>query len=187
VKERVAVFGGSFDPPHLGHALACFWALESGQVDRVLLIPAALHAFGKQYTARFDQRMAMCRLAVQRLADAVSVSDIEGRRPGVSYMVDTLRALEQEMPASTFRLLVGTDVAQEVHKWRESEEVLRRAPLLELPRPLPGQRFDERPGALPPISSTQVRDALKSGHGVEHLLAATVTAYIRSHGLYEVR
>lgn len=181
---RLGIFGGSFDPPHLGHTMACLWALESGEVDRVLLVPVARHAFGKEAEAPFEQRVAMARLAVERLGEGAEVSDIEGRRPGINYMVDTLRELSVARPATEFRLIVGSDVAEEVSKWRMADAVVAMAPLLELPRPRTGERFDERPGALPPISSTAVRQALRSGTDVSLFLSARVRDYIRQHGLY---
>lgn len=180
---RLGIFGGTFDPPHLGHVLACLWALESGEVDRVVLVPVGRHAFGKQPVASFEHRLAMCRSAVARLAASVEVSDIEGRREGVSFMVDTLRALKAER-GCPMRLLTGTDVAAEVQKWREPEAVLELAPLLEIPRPRPGERFDDRPGALPPISSTDVRRALAGDLPVTLFLSHPVREYIAAQGLY---
>jgi nicotinate-nucleotide adenylyltransferase len=182
---RFGIFGGTFDPPHLGHAMACLWALETGEVDRVLMIPTARHAFGKQPAAGFDHRLAMCRLAARHLGEHVEISDIEGRREGVSYMVDTLRALAADRPGATFRLLVGTDIVGDVPKWRESAEILRLAPLLVLPRLLPGDRPEARPGALPAVSSTVVRAALR-GHGsTGELIARSVRDYITANRLYE--
>lgn len=181
---RLGIFGGSFDPPHLGHTLACLWALESGEVDGIVMIPTARHAFGKQPSASFTDRMAMCRVAVSRLGDLVEVSDMEGRREGVSYMADTLREVLAERPGISLRLIVGTDVAGEVSKWRDSAEVLRLSPLLVLPRLMPGDSILERPGALPAISSTQVRESLRSGSDAMHFIGHDVREYIRTHGLY---
>lgn len=181
---RYGVFGGSFDPPTLGHSLACLWALETGEIDRILLIPVARHAFGKEPLATFAQRLEMCRLATARLGDAVEVSDIESHREGTSYMVDTLRILSEKKPDDQFRLMIGSDVAAEVHKWKESAEVLRLAPLLELPRLLPGENLKDRPGILPPISSTQAREALKNNGSAHLFVGSEVLRYLRHHQLY---
>lgn len=184
---RTAVFGGSFDPPHLGHVLACLWALECGEVDRVVLIPVARHAFGKVHGAPFEHRLEMCRRAVARLGGGVLVSDIEARREGVSYMVDTLRLLREELPDTTeLRLLVGSDVAADVPRWRNGAEVVRLAPVLELPRPHPEERFGDRPGALPPISSTEARRALaqQDAAALRLLIPASVREYIATQNLY---
>ena len=182
---RLAIFGGSFDPPTLGHTMACLWALESGEVDRVLLIPVAHHAFGKEPGADFPHRLAMCRLATGRLGGGVQVLDIEARRPGISYTIDTLDALAAEFPGARFRLLTGSDVAAQIGKWRRGDEVLRRAPLLEIPRPLAGESTGDRPGALAAISSTAARNALAAADPTASLfLGAAVRQYIRQHGLY---
>jgi nicotinate-nucleotide adenylyltransferase len=175
------VFGGSFDPPHLAHAMACLWALESGAIDRVILIPVAVHAFGKTPGANFAHRLAMCRLVAARFGDAVEVNDTEGRRAGTSFMIDTLRELHRERPRAGFRLIAGSDVVGEIPKWRESAEVLRLAPVLEIPRPGGGAAL---PNALPDISSSIVRDRLRAGLPMEGWLSANVSDYIRSNGLY---
>ncbi|MBI1292961.1 adenylyltransferase/cytidyltransferase family protein [bacterium] len=181
---RIGVFGGSFDPPHLGHTLACLWALETGEIDRVLLVPVARHAFGKSPGADFGQRMAMCRLAVAHLAPFVEISDIEGRREGTSFMIDTLRLLVAERPSDTFRLICGSDVVAELPKWRESAEVLRIAPVLELPRPRRGATVEENPGAIPPISSSHVRELLRTGAPLGTVLGKSVRDHIAANHLY---
>lgn len=179
---RLGIFGGSFDPPHLAHAMAVLWGLESGEVDRVIVVPVAQHAFGKRAAAPFHHRMEMCRLAMALFADHVEVSPIESEREGPSYMIDTLRQLALSHPDATFRLLAGSDVAGEIPQWREGAEVLRLAPLLEIPRPHPGEsttRF-----ALPDISSTATREALRSQSDTRYLLSHTVRNYIREQRLY---
>lgn len=181
--NRIGIFGGTFDPPHLGHTLACLWALETGEVDRVMMVPVGRHAYGKAPGASFEQRVAMCRLALYHLGAAGAVSTAEDR-PGVSYMVDTLRLLQSTHPDAQFRLMVGTDVAVDVIKWREGAEVLRLAPPLPMPRPVVGVPLDQQPGALPPISSSQVRAELASGGDAASLLGHRVREYIRIHRLY---
>jgi nicotinate-nucleotide adenylyltransferase len=163
--------------------LAAYWALESGEVDRVLVVPTARHAFGKVPGASFEERLALCRIAFARLPE-VEISDIEGRRDGVSYMIDTLEQLAAERPGYALRLIVGTDVARDLPKWRRGADVLRIAPPLLLPRPQPGARFDDHPGSLPPISSSQVRECLHAGADARHLLSANVLRQIRERQLY---
>jgi len=178
---KYGVFGGSFDPPHLAHAMACLWALESGAIDRVILIPVAVHAFGKNHEVPFSHRLAMSRLLAARFGDAIEVNDTEGRRAGTSFMIDTLRELHRERPRAAFRLLVGSDVAHEIIKWREAPEVLRLAPVLEIPRP--GQRTSAA-NALPNISSSAVRERLREGLPMEGWISASVAEYIRLNSLY---
>ena len=180
---RLGVFGGTFDPPHRSHVFAVLWALQSGEVDRVLIVPTAEHAFGKHPAASFVHRAAMCRLAVQELADGlVEVSEIEGRREGTSYMVDTLRALHAEHAGSTLRLIVGSDILGEMDQWREPLEVQRLAPLLVVPRL--GHAEGDDLGQLPRLSSTHVRRILESREDASALVPHRVLTYIRANGLY---
>lgn len=183
---RIGFFGGTFDPPHIAHMMAALYALQTGQVDMVLVAPAANHAFGKRPRASFGHRVAMCRIATAHFRPGtVEVSDIEGRRDGISYTVDTLRTLAAERPGDTFRLLAGSDVVGDLPKWRESTAVLRLAPVLEIPRATLDARTPAPPGALPALSSTHIRDRLAdaSDHPI-HLLDAAVMEYIRQNDLY---
>jgi nicotinate-nucleotide adenylyltransferase len=184
---RLGVFGGTFDPPHLAHTMACLWALESGEVDRIVVVPVAHHAFGKEPAADFAHRMAMCRLAMARLGEAVEVSDLEARRPGPSYMIDTLAVLAARHPGAAMRLLVGSDVIRQLPLWHRASEVMRLAPPLEIPRPAPGESLDNRPGTLPAISSTAVRNSLRRNAGPPPipLVSRDVLSYIKQYNLYQ--
>lgn len=180
---RLGIFGGTFDPPHRSHVFAVLWALQSGEVDRVLMVPTAQHAFGKQPTASFEHRLEMCRQATREIAEGlVIVSDIEGRRDGTSYMIDTLRALAGEYPGDPMRLIVGSDILGEMHLWREPEEVRRLAPLLIVSRL--GHTGGDDLGQLPRLSSTDVRRALQADEDAARLLPHRVVEYIRANGLY---
>lgn len=184
ITGRIAIFGGSFDPPHLAHAMVALAALLGGQVDRVLVVPVGRHAWGKPTVAPFEDRLAMCRLAFRPLGQGVVVSDIEGRREGTSFMIDTLRGLAAENPDAQWRLLTGSDIEGDVAKWREGAEVIRMAPPLTSPRPVPGLPLEDQPGVMPPISSTEVRRYLAEGRPASHLVAAEVLAYAQVRKLY---
>ena len=125
--RRVAIYGGSFDPPHLGHVLSVAWALSAADVDAVWIIPTWKHAFDKEHGAAFDQRMSMCELAFDLFQD-VQVSDIERRLGGVSRTLYTLHALESEHPDTVFRLLIGADVLPTTARWHQWDEVVKVAP-----------------------------------------------------------
>jgi len=188
---NLGIFGGTFDPPHVAHAMAVLWALQSGAVDRVLVIPAARHAFGKEPGASFAQRMEMCRIAFADFAPGfVEISDIEDRREGPSYMVDTLRAVQRERAGDALRLIVGTDIVDDLPKWREGGEVQRLAPPLVVPRIVtmdPHPDLGPRPGALPLLSSTIVRGLLARRGDTTGLVSAAVRAFIEAHRLYLVQ
>ena len=153
---RVAVFGGSFNLPHLGHVLAGTWLLATGEVDHVLVVPAYRHAFGKAL-APFPLRMRLTTAAFSCVAHA-SVDPIEFELSGESRTLHTLEALARLHPTWQLRLVIGTDVLAEADKWYRFDRVRELAPPLVLPR------SDGRaPSPLPVLSSTQVRRALREG------------------------
>lgn len=181
--ERLALYGGTFDPPHVAHAMAVHWLLMQDGVDGVLVVPAAQHAFGKAPVASFDDRLAMARLMVAHLDPArVEVLDIEGRREGTSYTIDTVREILATRPDIELRLAIGSDNVTDLPKWRESAELRRLAPPVVVPRIVSPK--DVRPGALPMVSSTFVREALAGMHDEEGLVPANVMDYIMAKGLY---
>lgn len=176
----LGIFGGSFDPPHICHVLVCQYVLSMHFVDRILVIPSFSHPFSKDQ-APFEHRLAMTRMAMAGLGSAVEVSDIEATRDGYSYTVDTLRQLRPMFPSESMRLIIGSDILDEVDRWKDFDEVKRLAPPLIIPRGL-----DDAPGTFtfPPLSSTQIRAAMKSGQDVSSALQPLVLDYIARNGLY---
>jgi nicotinate-nucleotide adenylyltransferase len=153
---RVAVFGGSFNPPHLGHVLAGTWLLATGEVDHVLVVPAHRHAFGKPL-APFALRMRLAQAAFACVA-STTVDPIEFELSGESRTVHTLEALARLHPTWGLRLVIGTDVLAESDKWYRFDRIRELAPPLVLPRGSEGT-----PSPLPVVSSTQVRRLLREG------------------------
>lgn len=181
---RVGVFGGSFNPPHVAHVLACHFALMAWGLDRVVVVPAFSHPFAKEL-APFDHRLAMARLAFAHLGAAVEVSPLEGELGGISYTVDTVRELARRIPGANLHLVVGSDVAGELHLWRDWETLRDLAPPLVVPRMVPGAAAE--PGMtfhLPAISSSDLRGALAHGGDTGLALPRTVREYIALHNLY---
>lgn len=184
---QLAVYGGSFDPPHRAHVLAAKHVLATGQADRVLVVPVFQHAFNK-HMEPFEHRLRMCEIAFGGIDD-VEVSAIEGELPTPSYTVQTLRALHERYPRAQLRFVVGADALRESHKWRSFDELRQIAPLIVLGRV--GIPHPEAPEAvLPDVSSTEVRSWLGQRHlreAREELareVPAGVLDYIEAHGLY---
>ncbi len=189
----VGLFGGSFSPPHVAHLAVAEAARDRLGLDRVLWMPAATppHKQG-QRLAEAHHRLAMTRRAVAGNA-AFEVSDLEVERSGVSYTIDTLRALQAAHPATRFCLLLGGDTLVQFGSWREPEEILRRVPLVVYPRPgadlagvppavMARTTLLDRPLLDP--SSTALRRLMRAGHSVRYLVPDAVLAYIAEHGLY---
>jgi nicotinate-nucleotide adenylyltransferase len=180
-RPEIAVFGGSFDPPHLGHVLLATYALSMTRVERVLVIPVFQHAFGKPLSD-FDQRMHMCELAFADLR-RVEISDHERRLGGISRTLRLIRSLEGEWPKHRLRLLVGTDILAEKDSWQGFDEICARAPLLVAGR---GgyDAPDPRAPLLPQVSSSTVRGALARGEDISLWVPERVRAHIAAHALY---
>ncbi len=177
----VGVFGGSFNPPHVGHLLAVTYVLATEPVDRVLVIPCFDHPFGKAL-APFAHRRAMCEATFRDLA-RVEVSSIEQEMGATSRTLYTLQALQAQHPAWRLRLIVGADILSERDKWFGWSEIERLAPPVVLGRM--GHPHDEAPvPVIPEVASRDVRAMVARGDDVSAMIPRAVVQYIRDHGLY---
>jgi len=198
---RVCVFGGSFDPFHRGHRALAEAALAVNDRLLVVVAGAAPHKFLDEEGAVPDQtpfhhRVAMTRLGVEGLP-RTEVLELEGRRSGPSYTVDTLETLvRSHAPGTRFRLLLGADMFQDFPNWREFDTILERVTLLVARRPgheiSQPAAFEGRDAAVLgldapeiEISSTTIREAYRVGEDPGDVLTPAIRAYIRDHGLYQ--
>jgi nicotinate-nucleotide adenylyltransferase len=182
-RRTVAFFGGSFNPPHISHVLAAVYALSTERVDEVLVVPVYQHPFAKEL-APFEDRLAMCRLAVSWIP-RVSVSTVERELGGESLTLRTLEHLAAAHPDWSMRLLVGADVLPDLPKWHRFDRIAEIAPPIVLGRV--GSRAAAAPEPfLPSISSTEIRAAMASGdvESVRSRVPAAVLDYIFERGLY---
>jgi len=184
------VFGGSFNPPHLGHTLALVFAQQVYGFAGTLVIPAGRHAFGKPLVDA-GIRWDMCRAAFNGLPGFVMSSvEIEAARAfpdRPSYMIDTISRLMQQYPDRDLRLVLGTDLMNEVPRWRQGDKLLELAPPCWIPRagcpPAPGLAPDTP--AIPNVSSSEIRARLAKGEPLDGWVPRDVLALIRRHRLYE--
>jgi len=183
--QTVAIYGGSFDPPHIGHVLLASYVMGSVPIDRLLVIPTWKHALGKAACAPFDDRLRMCELAMSDLRH-VEVSQIERELGGDSRTLNTVHALKSRLPEASFRLVLGADLIGELHLWHKFDEVAKLAPPIFAGRA--GFASEKAlPVALPDVSSTEIRSRIAGGQSVEGLVSHRVEAYIREHGLYAAK
>lgn len=184
---RVAVYGGSFDPPHAAHVLLASYLLAIGGFERVLVVPVYEHAFGKRLTA-FEHRVAMCRACFAALR-GVEVLDVEAELPKPNYTLRLIERLRELYPADQLSLVVGSDVLAETEKWHAFDRVAELAPPFIVPR-----KGHERPGLgrplLPELSSTEVRELLSRradpavAADIASIVPRSVLEYVDAHGLY---
>ena len=190
MRKSVAIYGGSFDPPHVSHVLAAVYALKVGGFDQLLVVPVFEHAFHKQLTP-FEHRLRMCELAFAGL-EGVLVSPVERELLTPSLTLRTLEHLTAAHPDWSLRLLVGSDVLSETSKWHAFERISALAPPYVVARP--GYAHpDAQALPLPDVSSTRIRDALSKERAasdkafVANNLPSAVLSYIDQHGLYAAR
>jgi nicotinate-nucleotide adenylyltransferase len=177
---RVLVFGGSFNPPHMGHVLVVAWALWTDQADEVWALPTADHPFGK-HLAPLDRRTSWLRAALAPLGDRVRVEPLEAELPRPSYTLRTLEEVERRRPGSEVRLVVGADLLAELPRWYQSDELIARFRPIVVGR-VGYPRVDGVP-SFPEVSSTEVRDRLGRGDDVTSLVPAAVLRAMTSEDL----
>jgi nicotinate-nucleotide adenylyltransferase len=191
---RIGLYGGTFDPIHLGHLRAAESAREELALDLVAFVPAAVPPHRGAPLSAADDRLAMTRLATAPYP-AFDTWDVELRRSGPSYTVETVSALVAERPADAFVLVVGADTWPEIPTWREPARLLGLVEVAVVDRPgfpasdprppFPGARAPRRvtgPGL--PLSATAIREQARSGRSVRFLVPDAVADYIGARGLY---
>lgn len=188
MERRVCLFGGSFDPPHVCHVLATSWAISTLDVDALWWMPTWRHAFGKRMRP-FDDRMAMCRTAIEGFDDRVQVTDIEARLGGESRTLRTVKALQNAHPSVRFSLLFGADILADAHRWEGWQELAARVDVHVIGRAAPPRDAQATDFAivLPDVSSTALRDAIRRG---DHAFVAArvpraTHALIQHHRWYQ--
>jgi nicotinate-nucleotide adenylyltransferase len=188
---RIGIYGGSFDPVHLGHLLVAQAAREELSLDRLFFVPAAQSPFKPQSEpAPADQRLRLLRLALAGQSDC-EVDDQEIARGGISYTVDTVRSYGRRFPAAQFFYLIGADHVRQLPLWREADTLARLVEFVVIARPgevmapLP-EPFRGRPlqGFPLGLSSSQIRARVRAGLALDGLVPPFVAEAICRSRLY---
>ena len=188
---RIGLFGGSFDPVHLGHLLVGQAAREELGLARLYFIPAAQSPFKpQQKPAPASVRLQLLRLALAGM-DWCVVDDQEVIRGGSSFTIDTVRDYARQFPEAQLLYLIGADHVPQLPKWREAAELARLVQIAVIARP------GQNDAPLPPpfrgymirgfplaVSSSQIRARIKAGLAIEPLVPAPVAEAIRNNRLY---
>jgi len=195
---RTGLYGGSFDPIHLGHVCAANEVLHRRALDRVVLVPAGRPPHKQEgCIAPFEDRLAMARLAAAPL-HGLDVYDGEGARDGPSYSIDTLLEWQRLHPEDQIELLVGADMLADLPRWKQAARIVKNALVVAFARP--GEELSDAlrtfesafgPGhavtveiPLVEASSTAVRERIGRGLAVDDLVPSEVSAYLRESRLY---
>ena len=187
---RLGIYGGSFDPPHLGHLLPVLDAAEQLGLDGVRFVPAAIQPLkvGRASASPAD-RLAMTERLVQGIP-GFSVDPAEIGRPGLSYTVDTLAGVSAAVPGAALFLLLGADAYSLFDQWRDPERVRALATIVVLVRGDDAPVPDEQPGVRVlqsrrvDISSTELRARVRDGRTIRGFVPDAVADYIAEHRLY---
>jgi nicotinate-nucleotide adenylyltransferase len=187
---KIGIFGGTFDPPHVGHLIAAQDALIVLGLDKVLFVPARVPPHKQQENVSPAAVRLRMLEAATRGDDRFEISDVELKRTGPSYTVDTLRELKAMHPADQLFLLIGVDQVREFRTWREPDQVLELARLVMLER---GGAEASAAGDIVhqnvavtriDVSSTLVRERVAAGAPIRYLVPAPVAEIIAADRLY---
>ncbi len=189
--ERIGLFGGTFDPPHVGHLVTAVNVRHALRLDLVILMVANVpwQKQGTRAISPADDRLAMVDAAVADVEGLV-VGDLEVRRGGDSYTADTLAELARLHPAAELFTIVGDDAAAGIDTWARADEVAARSSLVVVDRPgIPV----ELPSGYPwirvevphlEVSSTDLRERVRDGRPLDYLITDPVQRIVRERSLY---
>lgn len=211
---KIGIFGGSFNPPHMGHINAIQTVAKKAGLGKVHILPAAQNPLKTPVEGPTpEQRVELTRLAFAQYGETYFVDDQEIKRGGMSYTIDTVMNLRKSYDANDLYLVVGADKFEELAQWKDYQKILTEANLIVTTRPgydMP-ESLEEMPGFLKPlvaefdfnfielntgrniqfitlrdveVSSSEVRKWLRSGKPVEKYLPLSVESYIKEHKLY---
>jgi nicotinate-nucleotide adenylyltransferase len=191
----VCLYGGTFDPPHLGHLAIAEYIRDNLNIETVIFIPAYIAPHKMKYSvSSVEDRLKMLQLAISDHS-GLQISEVEIQRKGVSYSIDTIRQLKEEMDirSKDLYLLIGADSLLEFHTWRDPDKILEESSVLVAGRP----GFDVREvseefrnkiqmvsAPLIDISATMIRRRIRDGKSIRSLVPALVEDYILRKGLY---
>ncbi|MBJ6762459.1 nicotinate (nicotinamide) nucleotide adenylyltransferase [Myxococcaceae bacterium JPH2] len=179
---KVALLGGSFNPPHVGHLMAAHYVHATQGVDEVWFMPAFHHPFGKQLES-YEHRVRMCEALCEDASGWLKTSLVEREVGGSGRTVDTLSFLVERYPHIRWSLIIGSDILRDLPNWKDFHRIQQMSRVVVLYRA--GYPAPETVGPpLAEVSSTQIRDMLSRGVEPDELVPSRVLTYARHEGLY---
>ena len=192
MSKRIGIFGGSFNPIHVGHAIIASSIMRQGQVDQLWFMVTPENPFKQgQQLAPEPHRLRMTELVSRRIEGAIT-SSFEMQLPRPSYTIDTLNALKQKFPTFEFFLIIGADNWAKWQQWKSPEEIINNFHVLIYPRlgfeVIIPEEIKERvtliDAPIIEVSSTEIRQLIAEEKSASFYLTDTVEAYILKHNLY---
>lgn len=190
---KIGFLGGSFDPVHFGHLLAAQDAYEQHKLDRLVLVPAAQAPLKpSDVQSSIEDRLAMLRASIE-WDTRFEISDLELRRGGVSYTIDSVRHFRALYPNDELYWIIGGDQLPQLHLWKEVVELAKLVEFIFLERPgypikarpdIPGLRLHRCDGHLLAISSTELRERTRKNLSLDYFVPHKAIVYIKEHSLY---
>ena len=190
---KIGFLGGSFDPVHFGHLMAAQDAYEQHHLERLILVPAAQAPLKpSDVQSSSADRLAMIRAAVE-WDTRFEISDVELRRGGVSYTIDSARYFRGLYPQDDLFWIIGGDQLPNLHLWKDIEELATLVEFIFLERPgfpvratprIPGLRLHRCDGHLLAINSTELRERTRRGLSLDYFVPHKAIVYIKEHSLY---
>ena len=181
--KQLVLFGGSFNPPHIGHAMICVWLKQALNARGIIMVPTFQHAFNKK-SIHFDHRFKMCKLLAKTL-NGVSVSNIERHLSTPNRTYDTIK----QYTCSNLALVIGSDLVMEVHRWYKWGEIQKMVKVIVVGRVgskdynIPPNWY-HYPITLSSTSSSDIRKMISDNKDIVGLVPSKVEKYIRKNDLY---
>jgi len=187
---KIGIFGGSFDPIHLGHLAGAEQVLEKKACDKIWFMPCYQNPLKKEHTI-VEHRKKMIELAIKE-EENFELSEFELKKEKTNYTIETMRELKEKFPEHDFYFIIASKVIKEMEKWKNYEKLLKEVKFIIIPTPskeIPKEMEEFKPVKLNPtisgsISSTMIREGIKEKKDVSFLLPKTVFEYIKENKLY---
>lgn len=185
--KRIGLFGGTFDPLHIGHMIVAESVREAEKLDEVWFIPSHIPPHKEKASVSSSDRFQMVRQSIET-NDSFKVTDVELDREEPSYTLKTIRELKRQHPDVEFSFIIGGDMVESLHTWYKIDELIEEVSFIGVNRP--GYSFDapyelsEVEIPLLAISSSEVRARLEQNRTVRYMVPEPVYSYIKRKGLY---
>lgn len=175
---KIALLGGSYNPPHSGHVALLESLVNTGNFDEVWVLPCLGHPFGKKLE-NFSDRYEMCKLAFQEISPNIKILKTEQEINNLQgYSIVSLKHLSKNYPENSFFWVMGSDLLLEKNKWKDFDQIEKLVTLY----PVPRAGYESSP--YPEISSNEIRKKLLNHQSIKNLVPAKVSQYIEEKGLY---